>query len=344
MVKAVSPGKLILSGEHSVLFGGSAITIAVDKYATTTVLPNISKSISFNLINLRHRDSFTIQTLIDVKKRLADKYHQFQAGDCGIKEVLQTPFALAQFTFMTLLEHFNTKIIKGLNISTESDIPIGCGMGSSAAMILSALKALAAYFKIELKPERYLYLGRKIENLQHGFSSGIDLCASLFGGCTYHQTASSHTTLNTNALNQQSLSMFMVNTGAPYVSTGESVEYVRQHFAKDQQLWQEFADVTTSIKQNLQTNNSTAIIDLIRYNHELLTKIHIVPQKIQNFITELETQHAAAKICGSGSISGSNAGIVLVFAESAQQINKICTKYNFTVSHVNLTNRGSHLV
>src|SRR3989338_909432 len=334
VVKAVSPGKIILSGEHSVLYGGPALAMAVDRFAETTISPQISKMISFNLLQLRFNDSFTIKTLREVTNRLLGQYQRFLQGEIGIREVLQAPFELTIFAMMDMVDHFNSKIIDGLNIQTSSDIPVGCGIGSSAAMILSVLYAISRYCKLNLSPEKFFALGFEAESLQHGKTSGIDLQISLQGGCARVQ----HGQCETRAI--PSGPMYIVNTGTPSVSTGECGEYVKKHFAKDS-IWKSFEAVTNEIDLALQHQNATELRRLVQENHRLLVAIGVVPERVQRFVREIESIGAAAKICGAGAVAGDHAGIVLVVSENKNAINACCQQYGYELMPVHGEPQGA---
>ena len=49
--------------------------------------------------------------------------------------------------------------------------------------------------------------------------------------------------------------------------------------------------------------------------HLLLSRLKVVPEKIQKFIKLIENAGGAAKICGAGSIYGDNAGIIMLFGD-----------------------------
>ena len=65
-------------------------------------------------------------------------YEEFLAGRLSIREVVRKPVDLFQFAFVTILDGLHLKMGGGVNVRLNSNIPIGCGMGSSAATILTA--------------------------------------------------------------------------------------------------------------------------------------------------------------------------------------------------------------
>ncbi|HCU05686.1 MAG: hydroxymethylglutaryl-CoA synthase [Gammaproteobacteria bacterium GWE2_42_36] len=337
VIKARAPGKLILSGEYAVLFDRPAIAMAVNRYAETIVSPHFNKMISFNLLSSRYAESFTIQTLREIKHRITEKYQQFSQGKCGIKEVLQTPLELMQYAFINVFDHINSKILNGLEIKTTSTIPIHCGMGSSAASILSVQKAISKYCKIYLKNEHLLRFGVDAERLQHGKTSGLDLQTSLHGGCLFYDQG------KIQKRDLPHFPMYIVNTGTPTTSTGECVEYVLREFGKSD-IWNEFETTTRAIDAALQTNHFDELQTLIRKNHALLVKIGVVPEKVQHFIQAIENKGAAAKICGAGAINGDNAGIVLILSETAEPIQSICQDYGYTLEEVEGEQNGVSLI
>jgi hydroxymethylglutaryl-CoA synthase len=333
---AVSPGKLIISGEHAVVYGRPAIAMAVNRFVTTTVTPEDQETVSFHLLDLKYHKNVAVNTLRDLKASLKRKYNKFLNGEASITSVLKQPFQLAQFAAIHLIDHVSPKRVDGLKINTESTIPVGCGMGSSAAVTLSVLRALTQHYSMDIDQKRFLELAFEAERLQHGHPSPIDLNIAYHGGCIYFHDGK----VQTREL--PSIPMFLVNTGAPDASTGECVSEVAGHFAQDG-IWDEFANVTNALDQALQQNDLPVIQDLIRENHRLLSKIGVVPKKVQRFIEELQAIGAAAKICGAGSVRGDHAGAVLVVHDNLEALEAVCKNYNYSIENVEAASQGLHV-
>lgn len=331
------PGKIILSGEHAVVYGKPAIAMAINRFSTTTITPKIEPKIFFNLSDFNYQTVCSIQELRELKNKLSHKHQKFADKGLNINEILQQPIELIQFTLVNFLDHFQLQISNGLQIEINSNVPIGCGFGSSAAVILSIIGAAANYFAINLTEDEYFKIAQESEKLQHGYPSGIDVQTCLRGGCVYFQQGIMKPCNVTNEL-----SMFVVSTGVPRVSTGECVAAVAKKF-KRSKIWNKFSAITNHLFDVLVTNKMAALQKLIRENHRLLVEIGVVPVRVQNFIAEIEKLNGAAKISGSGSITGDNAGIVLV-AFDIKAVQNICARYNYELIPIQFETRGLRVV
>ena len=334
-MKAVAPGKLILSGEHAVVYGKPAIAMAVDRSAQSIVLPNASDLVSFDLQDYKQTDSITVRALREFKNRVAKNYHMFLNGELGIRDVLHKPVDLFQFAFITILDGLHLKLANGLNIQLHSNIPIGCGMGSSAATILCVLRAIGHYFRVEFRPDWYLRYSLETENLQHGHASGVDTYISMNGGCARFQQN------ETRRIPLPRFPMHLVHTGVPETTTGECVSRVKEQF-ENSRIWDDFESITNELEKVLPKNNLREVQKVIRENSRLLTQIGVVPSRVQDFIREVEGAGAAAKVCGAGAVAGDKAGIVLVCADKAPI--DICKKYNYEIISVRGEPLGARIV
>ncbi len=324
-MKAIAPGKLILSGEHAVVYGRPALAMAIDRSAQAIITPTESDQISFSLQNYDESERFTLRALREFRKRVATNYHFFLEGELGIREVLLKPVELFQFAFITLLDGLHLKLDQGMDIQVGSNIPIGCGLGSSAATVLSELRAVGHFMRVDFRPDWHYKYSLEAENMQHGHASGVDSYVSLHGGCVRFQNGEG------TKVPLPRTPVFLVQTGTPLTTTGECVSHVREHFGSSG-IWDDFEGTTDRMEQALHGSDLELLQAVVRENHRLLTKIQVVPEPVQRFISEVERLGGAAKICGAGAVAGDQAGVVMVVAESPPI--ELCRQFGYELSAV----------
>ena len=235
-MRAVAPGKLILSGEHAVVYGRPALAMAVNRNAQAFVtMGGADETVSFDLPNLQtQQESFTLRTLRDFHARVERNYEEFLAGQLSIRDVLRKPVDLFQYAFVTILDGLHLKMGGGVNVRLNSNIPIGCGMGSSAATILSVLRGLGHYYRVDFRPEWYARYSLEVENMQHGRASGLDTFVSMHGGCVRFQNGEAQ------ELPLPRVPLYIVNTGQPQGTTGEAVAAVARRFGSRHPIWEQY--------------------------------------------------------------------------------------------------------
>jgi mevalonate kinase len=320
------------------LYGEPALAIAVNRYTEATASWHAGSNIKFKLLNLEYAASVTLHTLSKIKNRLQNDYHNFLNGNCSIRQVLTKPFELLQYSVSTLLEELNANLPKGLEIKVNSAIPIGCGMGSSAAAVVSTLHVISKMLNIEFEPKKFLSIGKKVENLQHGKSSGLDISLTTYGGCI------KFTQGKIEFIKMPEFNLYMVNTGAPSTTTGECVSLAANIFAANESLSSNFGIVTEAMQKAINANNFVDFKYCIRENHQLLNYLGVVTDTVATFIRTIEQCGGAAKVCGAGSICGNGSGMVLVCIEDKNQLDIIANNYGFTVEAIQMDQYGTQII
>lgn len=309
MITIISPGKLILSGEHAVVYGAPACALAINKTIQGHYQLRDDNKITINCDDLQIKEDFLLEDLFVLHEKLTQRYHDFINNKIAIQEVIQDPIELCWFTIGHVLTEKRasaTHPYKGSTISLTSNIPLGCGMGSSAALIVNLILGVNALFNLQLSQEKIFELALKAESLQHGYSSGLDVKLSLMGGIHIFRKNQP-----LQPIQIASLPFQYFNSGKPESTTGECVAFVKKQNFPDS-LWREFEKTTLTFIENLKNNDQKTLIEVIKKNHRLLCEIGVVPKPIQNVIAEIESQGGAAKICGAGSTRGDHAGMILI--------------------------------
>ena len=138
-----APGKIILFGEHAVVYGKPAIAIPVsDMRAVAWSEPGDGK-LTINAIDIEKQFS------------LKNENNQF--------------ITLAQ----TILQKTGSNE-PSLTINLTSTLPQGSGMGSSAATSTAVCRALSGYLGVDLAANDISELVFDAEKIVHGTPSGID--------------------------------------------------------------------------------------------------------------------------------------------------------------------------
>ncbi len=146
MVSCSAPGKIYLFGEHAVVYGENAIACAVE--LRTRVRAEIN-------------DSIIIQS---------------QIGRTGI-DFEKHPY------ISTVIEKMREiSPVKGIFLEVESNIPVGSGLGSSAAVTISCIGVLNELLGCGLSLKEIAKMGHEIEIKVQGAASPTDTYVSTFGG------------------------------------------------------------------------------------------------------------------------------------------------------------------
>ncbi len=149
MVKATAPGKVILFGEHAVVYGRPAIAAPLSQIrATATIEPG------------RQEGVFLLAPDLNLKTKLTDA----DEDDAIAIAVWQVQDAIG-------VDH-----LPDMTITVTSDIPIASGLGSGASITAAIVRALASYLgKSHLATDEWVSrLTYEVEKVYHGTPSGID--------------------------------------------------------------------------------------------------------------------------------------------------------------------------
>lgn len=208
-------------------------------------------------------------------------------------QILHRPDDLLVYTLASVAKRLPP--LRG-RLHTASALPLGAGMGSSAAVIAATLLIYEVLSAQTLTlSERYHHI-RFCERLQHGRGSALDAAAVVYGGAQrFHQG-------EREALSFNDQHWYCFLHGIPQSSTGECVAAVRQRHAHDYSLWRDWQAVSQDLIQHIQ--HQTSPIAALNANQALLERIGVVPTAAQRCLRDLSASGAGVKISGAGSVRG----------------------------------------
>jgi len=146
MISASACGKIILFGEHAVVYGRPAIAVPVTQVQATAIIEPGGHGLTIHAA--------------DIDQALA-------------AEPTNAIDPLATIVNLTLV-HLNCPL-PDLEITIRSTIPIASGLGSGAAVSTAIVRALAQFVgRDDISPDVVSDLVYEVEKLYHGTPSGID--------------------------------------------------------------------------------------------------------------------------------------------------------------------------
>lgn len=298
-----APGKIIISGEHSVVYGKPALLAAVDRR-------------------------------LFVKIRGIEK---------GIKIIADEPEDLAQYAFQKTKEALNKKIKGGLKIKISSQIPVARGMGSSAALAVAMVGALFRYFKEPWDKNLINRIAYQIEKKQHGNPSGCDNSIACFGGFLWFQKRGESFKIRPLKIDFRLPEFVLLDSGRAKETTGEMVALVNEKFkvqkAETGRILDSLGRVTEKTASCFKKANFALLPVLIRENERLLEELGVVGKKAGKIIRKIEKLGGAAKICGAGGIK-QGSGVILCYHQEAKVILDFAKKQKLTYFPVKLGVQG----
>jgi len=319
-IGARAPGKLILSGEHSVVYGRPALAVAIESYMEMWFTP-LHKTDGLRTVfeSLSPSSFYPFDILKNFKEGLDRRFDDFMSGALPVQNILSRPDDLPIYALTSLLPNLPVpgSSVSGLplpipgQLASRSEMPLGAGLGSSAAVVAATSVLFEHLLRRPQSPRDRFERVRFCERLQHGRGSAIDASAVVFGGLNRVQGDQVHQLDLAPDHALFSESWYWAHTGTPLSKTGECVAAVRAAHGEDTALWDAFDACTQGFEEALAAGRDPA--PLIAENHELLGRIGVVPDTTNRFIEAVAQSGGAAKVSGAGAVRGENGGAVLIY-------------------------------
>lgn len=303
-----APGKIILCGEHAVVYGKKALATAIN--IRTHLHATFDDQSSTFILNLADISESLGMTQQDFTTNLPIRYDQtlIEIADEVIKSAKanESKHSLA-IRFMITAAGIQWLNIKGMNVKVLSDIPIGSGLGSSASFavcialfFLIVGKKIAAT-KIKLSESELDLVNQHafcLEKIFHGKPSGIDNTVSTYGG--YISFQSGEISRFESELN---LLVLIVSSGMPK-NTMEQVMKVKD---LNEALPEAFVHIISAIESIvtrfegcLKENSRSGLLEMITMNHWLLSSLSVSNNQLDRIVQIAKENGCSCKLTGGG--------------------------------------------
>jgi len=267
---ASAPGKIILFGEHFVVHGTKAILAAIDKRVTVTSALTDNNTIKIN------------SKLGTLEVPISSSY-----------EATKSEFR--PFVYLANKMINSNQNVNGLEITIDSDIPIGVGLGSSSACCVAAAGSIFGLFK-EWSSEEILKISIEAEKTIFPDTSGADCTVCTYGGMIEYPSIK-------KIGNTFDLNLLIANSMIPH-NTKNSVEKVNKFKENNEERFSQLCDLETKLIDEVITvmkNNDATTFGLkMSENQKYLEEIQVSNDTLHGMISTLNEISLGSKITGAG--------------------------------------------
>jgi len=301
-VTASAPGKVILSGEHAVVYGFPALVAAVNKRCQLTFEGENNSAFNSEFIS---------------------KYSSLKQLFKAWKNLPTTK-----------------------EFSLDSQIPVGRGLGSSAACSVAVSAIIQQLSKQSINLEFINNMAYKLEVLQHGKPSGVDNTIATYGGFLWFRRESPELSIRQTIVTAKKIdSLYLVDSGKPAESTKDLVMGVAErrqaNSQPSEQIFRQIEETTRGFLRWMQGQESN-LVELIRINHRSLVDLGVVGEKAQQIVQTIEKAGGAAKITGAGGVA-KGSGFLLAYHPDSEKLRAIVDNIDLKLDQLQLGGEGVKL-
>ncbi len=285
-IEGIGFGKVILLGEHSVVYGRHAIAVPVPQTIRVKI-EDCKESVMLMI------PSWGIEYQLD--------------KDIEQRQSFEKPAG-------AILERLNLSN-KGMRIEVFPDIPRGMGLGGSAAIAVAIIRGLSNHFNLGLSDEEVNGMAFESEKIAHGNPSGIDNTMATFGQPLIYRTGEPPLVERLNINESFSLVVgFSRHEGV----TAKTVRNVREGWRKNTAMYEKiFDDIDDLVLKSItaiQNNDFALLGQMMNFCQGLLNALQVSNPELERLIgLAREAGALGAKLTGGG---GGGAMVALVKKES----------------------------
>jgi len=319
---ASAPAKIILFGEHFVVYGEPAIVLAIDKRVRVSAKLRTDQRIYVNSVDLGLSGFFT-KELFQPERGSEEARTKLEP----IKIALQKVFDLS-------------KKEVGMSLKIESSIPVAAGLGSSAAVAAAVGVAASQLLDIKLSREEIFSIAYEAERFVHGTPSGIDPAISTYGGVHLFDRDKGITSLNV----EEDIPLVVGDTGIKR-STGKLVAMVRERRERFPSIVNPIIRTGGKIALHaikaLEMGDINAVGELMNINHALLCAVGVSNKPLDRLVYAARKAGAlGAKLTGAG---GGGCMIALCLPDKLEEVAEAIERAGGTAFVARKTNEGAKI-
>jgi len=308
--RASAPGKVILFGEHFVVYDKPAILASIDKRVYVGVIA-------------RNDEKVTVKSNMGFSGKFS-KYDLESAKEKKFRSLVQPVLAAAN----DAMQEFDASI--GLDISIRAEFPHAVGLGSSAALSIATIAAVSSFFG-KLSKQRICDISLVTERIVHNNPSGADSAICTYGGLMLFDRVKGARPINSSI----DLQLVVVDSGIKRV-TGKLVSHVKQLRENDVELFYGLSNMSSNITAQalkaIKSKDYAELGALMTLNHSLLRRLGVSRNVLDKLVgIALNDGALGAKMTGAG---GGGCIIALVTESAKNKVLREMKKYNAFLSRV----------
>lgn len=273
-VEASAPGKIILFGEHAVVYYRPAIAVPVAEVrARAKIEPSVTADFRIVAPDL-DKDYLLVQAAVD------------------------DPLATVVHLTMSHFRQPSTSAV----LSVSSTIPLGRGLGSGAAVSAAIVRAIAASLGQPVLPADVSALIYEVEKIYHGTPSGIDNTVIAFEQPVFFIKGRPIQRMQVG----QPFGLVVGDTGVA-APTHQVVGDLRRRWQADRERYEGYFDEIGAIARQGRVAIEQELVDinvigkLMDQNQELLEEIGVSSPELEQLIAAARRAGAlGAKLSGAG--------------------------------------------
>ena len=292
-VSASAPGKVILFGEHAVVYGKPAIAVAVDRRAKVTIREGTDNHITVKIPQL------DVYGAIDIDNPQIIHLNPEDASDLSKDPLKPSSYdaGILKYVQKALL---NFEPDHGLDVHVDLEIPIGAGLGSSAAVTVATLAAAARYHQQEITLETLTKTAHQVELEVQGAASPLDTTISTYGGFIYLTPGKEAVKMKPD-MKMPLVVAYTKNPG----NTGLLVAGVRKLHDNHPQIVKPILDtmeeLTNQARESILKGEEKQVGELMNINQGLLDALGVNTLELSDLVYHARSAGATgSKITGAG--------------------------------------------
>ena len=295
---ARAPGKVILFGEHAVVYGRPALAAALELLAEAH-----AEEAPEGVVEVSCPDLCVSGVYV------GDDYRPVEGGLEGRRVV--EPIAASVRHALGLRD-----LRSGVRVEVKSSIPPSSGLGSSAAVSVAAVAAASEALGLGLDEEEVCECAYAGERVVHGSPSGIDNTVSTYGGILLFR-AGSFRRVEAGA----GLNIVLGDTGVRR-GTGEMVAGVRELRSRMPRVVESLMDsisaVVSRAVEALERGDLREVGELMTMNHSLLKALGVSSPELDRLVeASVKAGALGAKLTGAG---GGGCMVALVEEDGVEEV------------------------